>query len=153
MRSRNETPCHSWNLVRCCKTVRRKNSTWKRLRTTLKVSQGRWISGKVSRHTTSWWTRRYALHTLPCEMYVLNIRSVPQLSAGLSHSTQFPKIFIHFVHLLKDIYSDHTEKPGRMTDCRPTYACLSSTKTSWQNACAHNKRLVTDSISRRVTSG
>jgi len=56
-------------------------------------------------------------------MYVLNIRSVPQLSeanfhAGLSHSTQFPKIFIHFVHLLKDIYSDHTEKPGRMTDVR-----------------------------------
>ena len=99
--------------------------------------------------------------TLPCEMFMLKNRNDPQLNeanfhARFSHSKHLFKnihqwCWHHFVQRQKDIYSDHTEKTRRMTDC--TQIPQPRRKTSRQNACAYKQRSVTDGISRRVTSG
>jgi len=46
-----------------------------------------------------------------------------------------------FVHLRKDIYSDHAEKPAEWPNVRTIRVSINGQpkrKTSWQNACAQD---------------
>jgi len=93
-------------------------------------------------------------------MFVLENRIDAKLSEANFHTT-----LCHLNQLLKDIhpmmlatcfFTDEIiftvtmlKKPRRMT--HRTHVHQPRRKTSWQNACAHNVRSVTVSISRRVT--